>query len=161
MTDAKWMTSGAQRLKANLGRSFGVRKIRKDGRNRKESERTSLSSCVVGVIAHRPKNQMTRRASKSWKAQQHIELSGLGTVPEIQEFPGLVPSCLQQTVHHVHLVSCLRLGTLLRFLLGDEWTSTIKTNGIEYLPCRLIIKLDPGVTSLDVFFGVLERMYLS
>eukprot|EP00804_Cyclotella_cryptica_P003342 CCRYP_012837-RE/>CCRYP_012837-RE protein AED:0.30 eAED:0.30 QI:969/0.75/0.8/1/0.5/0.4/5/88/773 len=57
MTDAKWMTSGAQRLKANLGRSFGVRKIRKDGRNRKESERTSLSSCVVGVIAHRPKNQ--------------------------------------------------------------------------------------------------------
>ena len=57
MTSANWMTSGAQRLKAHLGRSFGARKIRKNGRNRNQSGRTSLPSTVVGPITHRPNNE--------------------------------------------------------------------------------------------------------
>lgn len=49
MTGAKWMTSGAQRLKANLNRSFGSRKNRKDSHRRKEVgiiKRTSIVSAI-------------------------------------------------------------------------------------------------------------------
>lgn len=49
----KWMTSGAQRLKANLKRSFGARKDRKAAQTKDKSFESVVASVKIGDLRRR------------------------------------------------------------------------------------------------------------
>ena len=69
MTGTKWMTSGAQRLKANLDKSFGSRRNRKENRSRKEggiAERISRRSSSASAFSFKQRERQKQKSKFSF-----------------------------------------------------------------------------------------------